>query len=180
MKKLTIALLSAVTLSAHGGAIVEQIEGAQNALRANQKIMRDLGAALKPVQPVVSDGIKKIDAVQAQKKSAMAKVGPYQQSIENVFTAARFFGGLSEIGRLLKSSASAYAHAMQVSRLFDATATPLRKNLQSIESDLKAITKKGGLVDEIVAAQQEAIDQLDKARSLLTRPSDQPSEEFDF
>ncbi len=179
MKRLTIALLCACTTSSHG-AVVEQLDAAQTALRANQQIMRNLGEGLEKAKPHVTSGIQKIDEVQNRKHQAMARVAPTQKTIERVSTAVSFLPGITDTGKLLKASANAYSHAIGLSQAFDATAKPLRAHLKSIESDLAAITKDGGLIDEIVAAQEEAVQELGKARSLLTKPSDQPSEEFDF
>ena len=181
MNKVSIVLLCTMSGSAYGAG-AQQIETVQTTLRTNQTAMAGLKAKLKTVEPVIKDGLKGIDLLQAKEEEAMAKVRPHQQKAERLLKAASIFFplGMSDISNAVKASRDAYTHAMSVVKTVDTTVAIVTTNLQSIDRDLEAITKDGGLIDEIVAAQEETISELDKARSLLTKSIDQPSDEFDF
>ena len=176
-----------VLLACHGNiysATAQQIEKAQAPLRQIQEEMRTLKTTLKTkIQPVTAKSLALAKDVQGKKANALEKITAHERAMKAIVSTSSVMAHLgadkTRLGSLASAYSKTYSDLAAPSKTFDRIVNPMVETINATNNDLDAMTKDGGLIDQIIESQGETLAQLEKAKSLASAPKG-PSDEFDF
>ncbi len=145
------------------------IASAKADISENKQQIQELRRELrKEMLPKVREGLKFIDELIAQKREALAKLAPYRPVLATVSAVGSLLGPLesTRLGGLVQTFKETYTGGLELAAEIEATAPPVKKHLEAMLSDLQELTAKGGLLDQIIADQKEALKALKKLQTM--------------
>ena len=174
MKKFYVLALCLLASNLHPST-VEKLDQAEAGLKKDSQGLLALKTTLNnDVRPVLGKALATAKDMQSKKGDATDKLNAHRKKIDavvGVSTAMAHLGAdKTAIGSKAAAYRKAYLTATALEKTVDGILGPVVKSMAQTNKDLADIAKDGGLIDQIVAANNETLAQLDATKNILSLP----------